>query len=50
MFEVFDPRDGQPVGTFRYRWNARLFVWAVHRRNPGLWLEILPVGEGWLGR
>lgn len=41
MWEVFNPRDGSPVGTFRFRIVARF----VCRLCPIL--DYARIGEGW---
>lgn len=41
-WDVFDPRDGVPMLTVRWRWMARLITWRSRCA------DYAPTGEGWL--
>ena len=40
-YDIFDPRDGVPVLTVRWRWMARL----ITRNRPSM--DYARIGEGW---
>lgn len=46
MYEVFNPIDGRPIYTTRYRWIARLYVKLFSSRHNG-GLDHEREGIGW---
>jgi hypothetical protein len=48
-YEIFDPNNGIPLYTVKYRWMAHLLckLFSNHPSNPG-GLDYALVGDGWV--
>lgn len=47
-YEIFDPNNGIPLYTVKYRWMARLIIRLTTKTRAYAALGYAPVGDGWL--